>query len=272
LDTSFCNYPDDTVKEVRLSPNLKAQFNAPPPGCVPYDAVFENTSSGGINFLWDFGDGTTSTDVSPTHLFSAVGNYIVKLYAFDSTSCNVVDSSSATVSVKPIPVAAFVFDPTVPEENTFTQFTNQSIDAINYLWNFGDGDTSVEVSPRHIFPATGTFDVCLTAENEAGCSNTICQPVQSLIRPLVDVPNAFTPGKFGINSIIKVQGFGIKEMHWAIYNRWGQKLFESTSQNIGWDGTFNGKAQPLEVYAYTLDVVFSDGRKFRKTGDITLLK
>ncbi len=89
---------------------------------------------------------------------------------------------------------------------------------------------------------------------------------------MVDVPNAFTPGKFGINSIIKVQGFGIKEMHWAIYNRWGQKLFESTSQNMGWDGTFNGKAQPLEVYAYTLDVVFSDGRKFRKTGDITLLK
>jgi gliding motility-associated-like protein len=271
-DSSFCNSPDDTIKSVRISPNLKAQFNTPPAGCVPYVAVFENTSLGGLSFLWDFGDGTTSTEDNPTHLYSTVGNYPVKLFAFDSTSCNVIDSASSTISVKPIPVAAFVFSPNVPAENTFTKFTNQSIEAINYLWNFGDGDTTTEENPRHIFPQTGTFDVCLTAQNEAGCSDIICQPVQSLIRPLVDVPNAFTPGKFGINSVIKVQGFGIKEMHWAIYNRWGQKVFESSTQKAGWDGTFNGKLQPLEVYAYTLDVIFSDGKKFRKTGDITLLK
>ncbi|MEP6594701.1 MAG: PKD domain-containing protein, partial [Ginsengibacter sp.] len=271
-DTSFCNSPDDTIKSVRISPNLKAQFNTPPAGCVPYTAIFENTSLGGLSFLWDFGDGTTSTEDNPTHLYSTAGSYTVKLFAFDSTSCNVTDSSSATISVKPIPVAAFIFSPNEPAENTFTQFTNQSIGAINYLWNFGDGDSSAAESPRHIFPATGTFNVCLTAGNEGGCSDTVCQPVQSLIRPLIDVPNAFTPGKFGINSIIKVQGFGINEMHWAIYNRWGQKVFESTSQKVGWDGTFKGKLQPLEVYAYTLDAIFSDGKKFKKTGDITLLK
>jgi gliding motility-associated-like protein len=272
LDTVFCNFPDDTTKTVRLSPNVKAQFNPPPPGCVPYNAVFQNTSLGGLNFIWNFGDGTSSTDENPSHLYSAVGDYVVKLYAFDSTSCNLVDSVTGTVSVRPIPVAAFIFNPTVPQENTFTEFTNQSVDAISYKWDFGDGDTSIEVNPRHIFPETGTFNVCLTAQNEAGCSNTSCQPVRALIQPLIDVPNAFTPGKFGVNSIIKVQGFGIKEMHWIIYNRWGQKLFESTSQKVGWDGTFKGKVQPLEVYAYTLDVTFSDGRKFRKTGDITLLK
>jgi gliding motility-associated-like protein len=271
-DTSFCNSPDDTVKSVRLSPKLMSQFTTPQTGCVPYTAVFQNTSLGGLSFLWDFGDGTSSTDENPSHLYSNVGNFTVKLFSFDSTACNVVDSSSAIVSVLPIPQASFIFNPIVPAENTFTQFSNQSIGAISYLWDFGDGDTSHEENPRHIFPSTGTFNVCLVAQNEAGCADTFCLPVQSLIRPLLDVPNAFTPGKFGVNSIIKVQGFGIKQMHWQIYNRWGQKVFESNSPRVGWDGTFNGRLQPLEVYAYTLDVVFSDGKKYRKTGDITLLK
>jgi len=134
-DTSFCNSPDDTVKAVRLSPKLVAQFNTPQAGCVPYTAVFENTSLGGLSFIWDFGDGSTSTDVNPSHLYSSVGNYAVKLYAFDSTACNVIDSSSAIISVKPIPVASFIYNPTIPAENTFTKFTNQSTGAINYLWN-----------------------------------------------------------------------------------------------------------------------------------------
>ena len=96
--------------------------------------------------------------------------------------------------------------------------------------------------------------------------------MQALIKPLLDVPTAFTPGKFGINSIIKVQSFGVENIHWIIYNRWGQKVFESTSTKAGWYGTFKGNPQPMDVYAYTLDVSFSDGAKLRKTGDITLLR
>jgi gliding motility-associated-like protein len=61
-------------------------------------------------------------------------------------------------------------------------------------------------------------------------------------------------------------------MNWKIYNRWGQMVFQSTSPKSGWDGTFKGKVQPMDVYTYTLDVIFSDGKKLRKTGDITLLK
>jgi gliding motility-associated-like protein len=271
-DSSFCNSPDDTTKPIRLSPNLTAKFNTPGAGCVPYDAVFENVSAGGLSFIWDFGDGTTSTVDNPTHLYPIAGNYTVKLFAFDSSSCNKIDSTSITISVKLNPTAAFTFSPDPPQENTFTQFNNQSIGATSYLWNFGDGDTSIDVNPRHIFPSTGTFNVCLNVENEAGCIDSICLPVQALIRPLLDLPTAFTPGKFGINGIIKVQSFGVENMHWIIYNRWGQKVFETTSSKIGWDGTFKGKPQPMDVYAYTLDASLPDGAKLRKTGDITLLR
>jgi gliding motility-associated-like protein len=271
-DSTFCNSPADTVKTIRLSPQVVAQFETPPGGCVPYNAVFNNTSLGGLNFVWDFGDGSSSVEDNPSHLYNTVGNYRIKFLALDSTSCNKIDSVFFTITVSPIPVASFTYSPNPPQENTFTNFTNQSIGAINYTWNFGDGDTSSLVNPKHIFPATATYNVCLNAANATGCSDDTCINVRALIKPLVDVPSAFTPGKFGVNSRISVVGFGIAEMHWNIYNRWGQKVFESNSLKSAWDGTFKGKLQPVDVYAYTLDVVFSDGTKYRKTGDITLLK
>ncbi|HVZ96013.1 MAG TPA: PKD domain-containing protein, partial [Chitinophagaceae bacterium] len=271
-DTTYCNSPADTVKTIRLSPQVKAQFETPPNGCVPYNAVFNNTSLGGTNFTWDFGDGTTSTLDNPTHFYPNTGTYTVKLTAFDTSSCNKVDSASFTITVSPNPTAAFTYAPNPPQENTATNFTNQSTGATHYLWNFGDGDSSTEVNPSHIFPATAAYSVCLAASNDFGCTADTCITVRSLIKPLVDVPNAFTPGKFGVNSRISVVGFGIVGMHWTIYNRWGQKVFETDNIKTSWDGTFNGKLQPMDVYAYTLDVSFSDGSKYRKTGDITLLR
>ena len=271
-DTAFCNSPTDTVKTIRLSPIVKAQFATPPSGCVPYNAVFTNNSQGGLNFLWDFGDGTTSTQDNPSHLYNNVGTYVVRLMAFDSTSCNKVDSSTFTITVSPNPTASFTYNPNPPQENTATNFVNQSTGATKYLWHFGDGDSSIEVNPSHIFPATATYNVCLNAANNFGCSADTCMDIRALIKPLVDVPTAFTPGRFGVNGRITVQGFGISEMHWSIYNRWGQKVYETNNIKSSWDGTFNGKVQPLDVYTYTLDVTFSDGTKYKKTGDITLLR
>ena len=98
----------------------------------------------------------------------------------------------------------------------------------------------------HQYQYTGTFNACLVAYNQFECADTACQDVQSLINPLLDVPNAFTPGRFGANSIIKVKGFGIISMNWKIYNRWGQLVFQSNTPYQGWDGTFNGVAQPME--------------------------
>lgn len=271
-DSTYCNSPDDTLKTIRLSPNLVASFSTPPAGCAPYNAVFINNSLGGLNFTWDFGDGTTSTEDNPTHLYTQVGTYKVTLTAYDSTACNKIDDTSFTITISPNPTASFNYTPNPPKENTFTTFVNQSSGAISYLWNFGDGDTSTLTNPTHLFGSSGTFNVCLQATNQYGCMADTCESVAALIRPLVDVPSAFTPGKFGVNSSIRVVGFGISQMQWSIYNRWGQRVFETTSTKGAWDGTFEGKPQPMDVYAYTLAVIFSDGKKYTKTGDITLLR
>jgi gliding motility-associated-like protein len=272
-DTSFCNSPDSLVKTVRLNPLVKAMFETDPLGCVPYTAVFENTSLAGSDFLWDFGDGTTSTQASPTHLYANTGIYNVRLIATDTNTCNLVDTSAYfAITVVDKPTAQFSWQPNPPIENTPVQFTNQSLGALYYRWNFGDGDTSALENPSHQYDATGTYTAELIAYNEANCSDTFRLPVNVIVIPLVDVPNAFIPAQGGTNSIIKVEGFGIGKMAWKIYNRWGQLVFQSSNKSAGWNGYYKGKLQATDVYAYTLDVEFTDGKKLRKTGDITLLR
>jgi gliding motility-associated-like protein len=272
-DTTFCNAPDTAIKTLRISPNVKAMFTTPDRGCVPYTASFTNTSQGGTDWVWDFGDGTFSTDFEPTHTYTATGTYNVRLVAIDTSTCNQRDTSAYfAISVFPIPTANFTWTPNPPVENTITRFINQSIGANRYVWDFGDGTGSTEVNPSHLYNATGVYRATLYAFNVADCVDSITLDVPIIILPLLDVPNAFTPGRFGQNAVIKVAGFGIGSLSWKIFNRWGQVVFSTADKDQGWDGTFKGALQPMDVYTYVLDVEFTDGKKLRKTGDISLLR
>ncbi|MDP9040955.1 MAG: gliding motility-associated C-terminal domain-containing protein, partial [Bacteroidota bacterium] len=165
--------------------------------------------------------------------------------------------------------------PQPADYNVPTVFHNNSIGATHFTWLFGDNDSTSKKNLDtviHQYQFTGTFSACLIAYNQFECADTSCQDVQSLINPLLDVPNAFTPGRFGQNSIITVKGFGIVSMTWKIYNRYGQIVFQSNSPSQGWDGTFNGTAEPVGVYAYTLEATFDNGTKTTRTGDITLIR
>lgn len=275
-DTAYCNYQDSIVKTISISPLVKAQFTTPPTGCVPYNAQFTNTSIAGQSFIWDFGDGITSTAVNPTHIFAIPGTYIITLIANDPNTCNITDTTRFTINVYNNPVSNFSFAPDPPVENTGITFTNlASVDAVRFKWLFGDGDSLVTTSRApvvHLYNTTGTFNACLIATNAAGCSNMYCQQVRTIILPAIDVPNAFTPNSGDINSKIFVRGFGIVKLNFTIWNRWGQKVFETKDKSIGWDGKYKGVLQPMDVYAYTIDVEFFDGLRTTKKGDITLIR
>lgn len=255
---------------------VDAKFNTPPTGCAPYDAVFNNVSQGGQQFFWDFGDGTTSTQSSPTHTYTVPGTYIVKLIAIDSSTCNIIDSTSFTITVYSLPVAGFSSAPQPPVVNTPIVFTNlSSTDAVRFKWIFGDGDSLITTSRApvsHEYNATKTYDACLVAYNINDCEDRTCTQVSTLIEPALDVPNAFTPLSGDVNSLIFVRGFGIAKMKFIIWSRWGEKVFETNSKKIGWNGQYKGKLLPMDVYAYTLEVEFSDGTKGAKKGDITLIR
>ena len=275
VDTSYCNSGDIVDTILNVAANVVARIQGDSLGCAPYDAQFISASLGGETYLWDFGDGTTSTEMDPAHHYANVGDYTVKLLVVDSNTCNKVDSTTFLLKVRPLPIAEFNTTPVPAQNNTPTVFYNLSVGGATYKWLFGDGDSAVKNTMdtvMHQYNETRSYEACLITTNQYGCVDSVCHTVDAVITPLLDVPNAFTPGRFGQNATVRVHGFGIGRMIWRIYNRWGQVVYESNNRKAGWDGTFKGQPAPVDVYAYTLDVEFTDGTKTRKTGDITLIR
>lgn len=280
-DSAYCNNPDVLDTLISVAANVEAKFETPAAVCAPYTAVFSNTSIGGQTFQWDFGDPSsgadnTSTLANPTHFYANPGVYTIRMVANDPNTCNKTDDFSLTITVSDRPTANFSYTPTVPVENTANIFTNlSSTNAVSFKWIFGDGDTLATTSRtnvEHQYNSTGTFNACLVAFNAVGCPDTLCMPVSTIVVPALDVPNAFTPNSNDVNSKIFVRGFGIAKMRFTIWNRWGQKVFETGNRFEGWDGRVKGVVQPMDVYAYTLDVEFFDGTKTTRKGDITLIR
>jgi gliding motility-associated-like protein len=280
FDDRFCNSPKDTIIPIRINDNVKADPRVTNElGCAPYTAIFKNESLAGLSWKWELVDAATnaiigtSTDVVPTFPPLAIGNYKYRLIAFDSTTCNKIDTSVyKNIKVVQKPIAQGNWAPNPPEPNVPVRFSNSSSFASTYLWQFGDGETSTEFAPTHEYNATGDYKAKLIAISIAGCADTFLLDVSVIVNPLLDVPNAFTPGRFGVNSVVNVRGFGIGKMDWRVYNRWGQMIFRSNNKKQGWDGTYKGKLQPIDVYTYTLDVEFTDGKRLTKRGDITLIR
>ncbi len=88
---------------------------------------------------------------------------------------------------------------------------------------------------------------------------------------VLDIPNAFVPG--GVNKELKIIKRGIATLkYFRIFNRWGEKIFETSDVNVGWDGKYNGVEQPVGVYVYMIEAVADDGKPFIRQGNITLLR
>ena len=130
--------------------------------------------------------------------------------------------------------------------------------------------------PNPIATPTETTDYTVAIENGDGCSNFATIRVVVLVPicddPFIFFPNAFTPNDDGENDVLKVYGEGIDEVYWVIYNRWGQKVFESKSVDEVWNGTYDGKELPPDVFGYYLEVKCFGGQEFFKKGNVTLLK
>ncbi len=285
-DGSFCNNQDSIPILVNLSGIVKASIDGPKLGCIDettgsYLGTFKSVGQGGQFFEW-FLDGESIGGLTPSKTvfefpFTDVKNYEIKLLVFDPSACidKQKDSAFFSFSIKESPIAYFRYDPYPSQENTPTIFENKSsgADAAQpYKWYFGDGVQSEDESPTHLYNYTNKYEVTLIAKNQYGCTASHIDSVSAIVFPLVDVPNAFIPNSSGLNRTINVQGFGITKMDFRIYNRWGQLMFASSSQDFGWDGKYKGVLQPMDVYAYTLQVKFSDGTQVSKKGDITLIR
>ena len=151
-------------------------------------------------------------------------------------------------------------------------FTNASSYYTQLQWNFGDGTPgSDEANPTHIYEKPGWMKVCLTASNDL-CADSFCKEIFVDFKPLIGVPNAFSPNGDGVNDVVFVEGKGIAELVFRIYNRWGEKVFETHDQSVGWNGYYKGVLQEVDVYSYAVEATFINGQTVPLKGNITLLR
>lgn len=138
------------------------------------DASFFNPDQ----WTWDFGDGATGTGVAPNHTYANEGTYTVCLTASNSIGSDTY-CRDIFIKIQAPPVADFEF--AINEvNNSLVVFTNMTInDPVTYLWDFGDGSTSIMLNPFHFYATLGVYEVCLTATN-AGGEDTVCKEVDLL--------------------------------------------------------------------------------------------
>jgi gliding motility-associated-like protein len=106
-----------------------------------------------------------------------------------------------------------------------------------------------------------------------GCDQKASQPVSATtFTDQIFIPNSFTPNGDGRNDKLFVYGYIIKSMRFVVFNQWGEKIFESKDQSIGWDGTYKGKPQPSGVYIYVCELNLTNGTTLVKKGSINLIR
>ncbi len=263
---------------VRVFPNPEPQFFVvDAEGCEPHTTPIFNTStiaSGAIStYSWSFDFGTGSTEDSPTVVISdTTGTFGVTLTAVSAEGCQSTVTQLDAITVHVTPVAAFTQSATVvPINDPAVDFTDASIDAVNYDWDFGDGTSSGLSDPRVLYTEPGIYDVLLTVTNgmcsaEAG-STVVVEPIFSFY-----IPSAFTPDNNGKNEVFIGYGEGYTDFQMFIFNRWGEQIFYSGDDQVGWDGTLDGQQVPQGVYTYRF--LLKDGYDRDKNffGDVNLLR
>ncbi|MBK9194215.1 MAG: PKD domain-containing protein [Flavobacteriales bacterium] len=254
-------------------------------GCSPLTVQMpDSLTTQQVSYLWQFGDGNSSTDMAPTYTYGA-GIFNVSLTVTTPNGCSATAVNTGLVTAYPSPTAAFSASTYLTDfANQPIAFTDQSPGApTGYEWTFGDGNTSTDQDTEHIYDNIGVFAVTLTVTDANGCSGSVIQNVE--ITPIYDItiPTGFTPNPNGSggggydpndlsNDVFYPFVRFVEDFNMRIYNRWGELVFESNDVRIGWDGYYKGQLSQQDVYAYTMQVRFIDDREVELMGDITLFR
>ena len=284
VDNGYCSSVTSTAVQIS-APTPTIGFTGEGSGCAPLTVQFNNLSTYASSFRWEFSDGSVRSDDSPVHVFNEPGVYDVTLYVEGFEGTELMETHSAVVEVFPTAEAAFTLNPNhvmVPGQPVF--FLNLSESASEYMWDFGDGATSISETPVHEYLEPGVYDVTLTANNVWGCSTTYTLPeaVWAEAGGMMVFPNAFTPSSTGStggyydphgydNDVFRPMHAGVESYELMVFTKWGEMIFHSNDVTVGWDGYVQGRLAATDVYAWKATATLSNGEKVQRIGNVTLL-
>lgn len=227
------------------------------------------------SFLWQINQQTLSG--SSAEIFAnEAGTYTAMLTTLRQGVCpDTASSLPYTFTVYPAPVADFILTPSVTsifDPEITVQYAGGS-DAVEFLYQFGDGFTSVYMNEKHSYYKPGIYRLALHVKNKFGCE--AAAEKQVMIEPEFRfwISNSFTPDENGLNDVFKPLVFGLSDFRFDIFNRFGELIFSTTDSNEGWDGKYKGVSCPNDTYIWKISYTSELTKKHEtKTGQVYLLK
>ncbi len=185
--TNPCGVSEYTDEIIIAPIEIEAFFNADPiTGCEPLDVNFDQEMFGVTYFGWDFGDGYTSATEDPEHTFLNDGSYLVEFIA--GNFCGAEDTAYQTINVLPAPQIDFISTEQFLCVGEATQFIPSGDPITGHNWSFGDGNSSTQVSPGHIYDEEGFYEVTLDAFSSLnGCPNSVTDTIQVITTPVAQI-------------------------------------------------------------------------------------
>jgi gliding motility-associated-like protein len=233
---------------------------------------FANTSSiypdNPVVYVWDFGDGDTSTEKNPVHVYTNSGSFFVKMKMQSGINC-LNDSVAKSLDLQQLDI--HVLQGNVQIDIGQTVQLGVSSGGSHFQWTPATWLNNAAIANPIATPLDNvTYKVIVT--NDAGCADEDSVSIKVSAPNDIYIPSAFTPNGDGKNDILKPYiGRKFTFQDFSIYNRWGQKIF-MTKDDHGWNGTFNGQIQNNDVYVWILHVKDKDGKLISKKGTVTLIK
>ncbi len=284
----------DTIrKDARVNHLPKADFSQSV-ACSRDHVFFTDNSIPGDTIIeswqWAFHDPLNPRDTviiqDPIHTYASAGQYAVFLKIKDQTGCS--DTLTKSVDVLESPLSAFTIEENIDDMTGKIRLNNNSENAVNYSWDFGNGSHSTQENPIVTYQTDGLYTIRLVSWASNNCSDTTIFDYEFMFHNLF-VPNAFSP----TNVIYKVRlfkpiGLNLEQYHVQVFDIAGHQLWESMTLDDkgrpveGWDGTFNGELMPQGSYLWKINATFKDGKPWEGSsigkgtastmGNVTLIR
>lgn len=226
-------------------------------------------------FIYTWQPSAAITSGQGTTAIEAVISEDTRFYVFSETpfDCTAVDSVLVEFSALSFLEAAATADPTLIVQGQSTSLA-ATPSGYAYQWTPAASVTNASSATTIATPMESTTYVVNVSDGECALQASVRVQVEDFVcgSPSLFLPNAFTPDANDKNEKLFVRGNNITSMYLAIYNRWGERVFESRSISDGWDGTYKGRDCDPAVYVYYLEVVCAGGATFKQEGNITLIR
>ena len=243
----------------------------PNEGCEPLELVLSTQQNGDEDSLeWLYNGLQVFNTYSITEVLNA-GTYPVKLSVWNALGCSITRDSVVNVFAKPVadfdytPTKIYISDPAI-------YFNDLSLgNPVTWAWNFGDGNSDGVQHPQHKYASGGPYDVTLIVETANGCKDTAQKELVVLDELLAFIPTAISPNNDGRNDVFKVEGIGIVNIQIEIFNRWGEKLYQSDDFKQ-WDAIYQGSTVQMGSYVYIMTITDTKGLRHHKKGEIMVVR